>query len=43
MKHPLDFIPDKFRKPIFIALLIWTLGLFAVFWFLDQPLAPDAK
>jgi hypothetical protein len=41
MQHPLDFIPDKSRKPIFIALLIWTLGLFAVFRVLDQPLAPN--
>jgi len=41
MKHPLDFFPGQFRKPIFIALLTWTLGLFIVFWFLDQPLAPN--
>jgi hypothetical protein len=43
MKHPLDFIPDRLRKPLFLALLIWTLGLFAVMQGLNQPLITDAS
>lgn len=42
MKHPLDFVPDRVRKPLFIALLIWTLGLFAVMQILNRPLITDA-
>ncbi|MBI3738456.1 MAG: hypothetical protein HY258_05365 [Chloroflexi bacterium] len=38
MKHPLDFIPDRVRKRLFLALLVWTLGLFAVMQVLNQPL-----
>jgi hypothetical protein len=38
MKHPLDFIPAEYRKQIFFPLLFLTLGLFGVFWILDQPL-----
>jgi hypothetical protein len=41
MKHPLNFVSESVRKPLFIALLIWTLGLFIVFWFLDRPLSPN--
>jgi hypothetical protein len=41
MKHPLDFVSERVRKPLFSALLIWTLGLFIVFWFLDRPLSPN--
>ncbi len=41
MQHPLEFITFANRKRIFIALLVWTLGLFAVFRVLDQPLAPN--
>lgn len=41
MKHPLDFIPDRVRKPLFIALLLWTLGLFAIMQGLNQPLITD--
>ena len=41
MKHPLDFVTERVRKPLFIALLIWTLDLFIVFWFLDGPLKPN--
>ena len=38
MQHPLDFIPDEYRKRIFFTLLALTLSLFAVFRVLDQPL-----
>ena len=41
MKHPLDFVSERVRKPLFIALLVWTFGLFAVFRVLDQPLATN--
>jgi len=37
MKHPLNFVSESVRKPLFIALLIWTLGLFIVFWFWIDP------
>ncbi len=38
MQHPLEFIPDEYRKRIFFTLLALTLSLFAVFRVLDQPL-----
>lgn len=38
VKHPLDFLPLTSRKPIFLALLALTLGLFAVFRVLNAPL-----
>ncbi len=41
MQHPLEFITSTNRKRIFIVLLVWTLGLFAIFRVLDQPLAPN--
>ncbi len=42
MKHPLDKIPSSSRKPLFWALLIGTLILFAVFQRLDAPLRTSA-
>lgn len=42
MDHPLDFIPDKTRKPLFISLLVWTLILFAIFRPLSAPLTTSA-
>lgn len=42
MSHPLDFIPNNSRKPIFWALLAGTLSLFAVFRVLDTPLRTAA-
>ncbi len=42
MRHPLDCIPEKTRKPLFIALLIWTLILFAIFRPLSAPLTNAA-
>ena len=38
MKHPLAFISISARKPVFFALLIWTLALFAIFQVLNAPL-----
>ncbi|MDI6769010.1 MAG: hypothetical protein QMD04_04980 [Anaerolineales bacterium] len=42
MKHPLEFITPTNRKPIFIALLVWTLILFAIFRPLSAPLTTSA-
>lgn len=42
MKHPLENIPHEYRKRIFFPLLFLTLGLFAVFRVLDQPLRTPA-
>ncbi len=42
MKHPLEFIPLPLRKPFFLAFLILTILLFAIFWVLDQPLRTNA-
>jgi hypothetical protein len=38
MKHPFDFISIDNRKPIFVKLLVWTVGLFFVFQVLNIPL-----
>ncbi len=38
MKGPLEFLPARTTKPLFLALLIWTLALFAVMQVLNQPL-----
>src|SRR5688572_2730085 len=42
MQHPLNFIPNPYRKRIFFALLILTLILFGVFSVLDAPLRTPA-
>jgi hypothetical protein len=42
MRNPLEFIPDKVRKPLFWVLLAWTLILFAIFQPLDTPLRNPA-
>jgi len=42
MCHPLGFIPGRTRKPLFIALLVWTLILFAIFRPLGAPLTTSA-
>jgi hypothetical protein len=42
MRHPLDFIPNASRKPLFWALLVWTLILFAIFQPLSAPLTTSA-
>jgi hypothetical protein len=38
INHPLTFIPNQLRKPLFWAALALTLGLFAVFRVLNAPL-----
>ena len=38
MRNPLEAIPNPTRKALFIALLIWTLVLFAAFQPLSAPL-----
>lgn len=38
MPHPLDFISNEKRKPLFLSFLFLTLILFAVFRVLDAPL-----
>ena len=42
MKHPLEKIPDEYRKRLFFTFLFLTLILFAVFRVLDQPLRTSA-
>lgn len=42
MNHPLEFVPDAARKPIFLTLLFLTLILFGVFRVLDTPLMTPA-
>ena len=42
MPHPLERVPDQYRRPLLIAFLFLTLALFAVFRILDQPLRTDA-
>jgi hypothetical protein len=42
MSRPLTFIPDAKRKPVFIAALVWTLILFAIFQPLGAPLTTSA-
>jgi hypothetical protein len=41
MTHPLEFVPLKSRKPLFLTFLVLTLILFAVFRVLDAPLQTD--
>lgn len=38
MQHPLTFVSTGKRRPLFLALLFWTLILFAVFRVLNNPL-----
>ena len=42
MHHPLEFIPQNLRKPMFYGFLTLTLLIFGVFRLLDQPLRTDA-
>ena len=41
MIHPLEFIPLRSRKPLFLTFLFLTLILFAIFRVLDTPLQTD--
>ncbi len=42
MNHPLAFLPNEKRKPLFLAFLALTLILFAIFRVLDTPLRTPA-
>ena len=42
MKHPLVFISENTRKPVFFALLAWTLVLLTIFQILNSPLITSA-
>jgi hypothetical protein len=42
MKHPLEIIPNEYRKQIFFIFLSLMLILFAIFRVLDQPLRTPA-
>jgi len=42
LRHPLEFIPAKNRKPLFFGFLGLTIGLFAVFQVLNVPLQTAA-
>ena len=42
MKHPLVFVPLELRKPFFYFFLVFTIFIFGVFSFIDQPLRTDA-
>jgi hypothetical protein len=41
MKHLLDWIPDRIRKPLFFIFLAWTLALLFLFQPLNRPLMTD--
>lgn len=42
MRNPLEFIPSKARKPVFVPLLLLTLSLFLAFQALNRPLTTVA-
>jgi hypothetical protein len=42
MNHPLAFISNSARKPVFFVLLVWTLFLFAVSQIINSPLVTSA-
>lgn len=42
MQHPLEFIPQHLRKPLFYLFFALTIVIFGVFSVLDQPLRTDA-
>jgi hypothetical protein len=42
VSHPLAFLPNNYRKPLFLTSLALTLLIFAVFRVLDAPLRADA-
>jgi hypothetical protein len=42
MQHPLEFIPQNLRKPLFYFFLFLTLLIFGLFRMLDQPLRTSA-
>src|SRR5512137_1524328 len=38
MHHPLEFVPQNLRKPMFYVFLALTVLIFGIFRFLDAPL-----
>ncbi len=42
MQHPLEFVPQNLRKPLFYFLFVFTLVIFGVFRPLDVPLQTSA-
>ena len=42
MRHPLEFVSNRYRKRLFFTFLALTLLLFAIFRVLDQPLQTAA-
>jgi hypothetical protein len=42
MRHPLEFVPDRYRRPLFFTFLVLTLSLSGAFRILGQPLRTDA-
>ena len=42
MKHPLEFIPQTLRKPLFYFFFVFTIVIFGVFRPLDVPLQTSA-
>ena len=42
MQHPLEFIPQHLRRPMFYVFLALTVLIFGIFRFLDQPLRTDS-
>jgi hypothetical protein len=42
MQHPLEFVPQHLRKPLFYVFLALTLLIFGVFRWVDAPLRTDA-
>jgi hypothetical protein len=42
MRHPLEFIPQNLRKPLFYVFFALTILIFGVFRGVDKPLRTDA-
>jgi hypothetical protein len=42
MKHPLQWLPEHVRKPLFWIFLAWTLVLMLLFQLLNRPLSTPA-
>ncbi len=42
MRHPLEFIPQNLRKPLFYFFFVFTIVIFGVFRLLDAPLQTSA-
>lgn len=42
LQHPLEFVSTGYRKRLFFTFLFLTIGLFAIFRILDQPLRTSA-